>query len=210
MKVFIFGNKGNMGRRYASILRYLGHEALGCDLGDNARNSMAYQQSDYIIVATPTNDHLSLLKFLAHEGKNVLCEKPITKDFDKLIDFISLAENQKMHLSMVSQYDYMIPNPMDHTYDNLLTSYDYFQTGKDGIAWDCINIIWHARSKIKLKNTSPTWRCVINGYPLNRGMVDFSYVEMIENWLSKPYEPQYDRILKSHKKVLDFIDGKFD
>ena len=210
MKVFIFGNQGNMGKRYTAVLKYLGHEVDGCDLGQSHLDG--YKDADAIIVATPTHTHLSILNFLLHCRRPVLCEKPIIadKELAYLEYFLRSADQYQMQISMVSQYDYMIPKVMDHTYDNLNTSYDYFRTGNDGLAWDCINVIWHARGKIRLKNESPLWRCQINSYPLDQGMVDHSYVEMIEDWLKKPYEPQYDRILKSHQKVLDYLNGKFD
>lgn len=206
MKVFIFGNQGNMGRRYASVLRYLGHEVFGCEAGDSmAAWNRDYLESDAIIIATDTPNHMPILNFLVPEGKPVLCEKPFSTEIEKVKEFVEWAEQAEMKISMVSQYDYLLPIHPSHGD----TVYDFYRSGKDGIAWDCINIIWHAQGRIFLKNESPVWKCKINGYTINAGQIDYSYVETIETWLKDAYEPQYERILNSHKKVLDYLDGKF-
>lgn len=205
-KIFIFGNKGNMGRRYASILKYLGYAAYGIDKNETY-SSKNIKDYDGYIIATDTASHLSILDFFIDCNKPVLCEKPIvTGDMIKLQHFIKQAEASKMQLSMVSQYDFL----EDPTSGDGDTSYDFYRSGNDGIAWDCINLIWHARGKIILKNESPIWECQINGMNIDPRDIDYSYLEMIRWWLIHDYEPQYERIIKSHQKVMDYIDGKFN
>src|SRR3990167_6033651 len=205
-KVFIFGNKGNMGRRYAAILRDLKHNAVGCDVGDSAAAwSFDYGTSDAVIIATNTENHVPIARFLVPEKKPVLCEKPITKVISELETLLGHAEKAKMQLSMVSQYDNLLEKGSTGR-----TYYNYFKSGNDGLAWDCINIIWHAQGIIELKNESPLWKCAINGKWLSQAWLDQAYITMIANWLNEPYEPQYERILNSHKKVLDYLDGKFN
>lgn len=208
MRVFIIGNKGNMGRRYAAILRHLGHEAVGCDAGEIPNLELC----DAVIVATPTDTHLTLLDFLKECKRPVLCEKPFINEPEAmpyLEHFLKDAERCAMRVSMVSQYDYMLSPSLRSSLPNLtgLTSYDYFRTGNDGLAWDCINIIWWASGQIQLNNQSPLWKCRINGLRLDQANVDYSYVEMIQEWLRNPYIPQYERILKSHQKVVNFLNG---
>lgn len=207
MKVFIFGNQGNMGKRYAAILKYLGHEIGGCD----AEEDPDFVDFDKIIIATPTHTHLALLHYLKSFNKPILCEKPFINDplnfeYD-LKPYLKEASNKKLQITMVDQYEHLVPK---HTDPSLTTMYDYYQSGNDGLAWDCINIIWYAKSKINLINEGPIWCCCVNGYPLSRNFVDHSYISMIRDWIENPYEPQYDLILAKHKKVLDYLDGKFD
>jgi hypothetical protein len=207
MKVFIFGNQGNMGKRYTAILKYLGHEVEGMDIDQPF--SAKYRDCDAIIIATPSHTHLTLLTYLVDFKRPVLCEKPFvtgSQFMPYLAHWLKDAEKSEMRVSMVSQYDYFVEGSYENEGE---TIYDYFRTGNDGLAWDCINIIWHAQGKIKLLNQSPIWTCQINGAQLDIKQMDFAYVLMIKDWLEKPYEPQYDRILKSHQKVVDYLNGKF-
>lgn len=208
MKVFIYGIKGNMGQRYKSILEYLGHEVYGQDLGE--RKAEDLKACHAIIIASPTTQHMLHIHNLLidQEQRPILCEKPFICDedkFDDLQDLIADCEEEKMKLSMVSQYDYLADRIAKGP-----TLYDYFKTGKDGLAWDCINIIWNAKGKIKLKNKSPEWHCILNGVELKIEEMDWAYVKMLQDWLKDPYVSQYKRIIKSHKKVLEYLDGKFD
>lgn len=213
MKIFIYGNKGNMGRRYAAILKYLGHESVGVDEPTNPVDLMG---CDGIIIANPTECHLGTIVSLLGNELPILCEKPFIRDrahLEPLIETLVLAEKYKMQLSMVDQYEYLVHPIID---EDTETYYNYYQTGKDGLAWDCINVIWHAEGKIKLHDKSPIWECRVNGRPLRRASIDQSYVHVIEDWLDwsnklkNPLEPQYDLILQKHKKVIEYLDGKFN
>lgn len=208
MRVFIWGNKGNMGRRYAAILNYLGHEAVGTDVveGWDKWYSQTPSSYDAVIIATSTDTHSRIIRAIANDTKaKILCEKPISTDIKIVRSLLTHVSALNTQLSMVSQYDYLIPMKGKGE-----TSYDFYQSGADGLAWDCINIIKHARGKISLKNESPIWKCWLNGVMLDIGRMNYAYVEMIEDWLIKPYVPQYRQILSAHKKVLDFLDGKFN
>ena len=206
-KVFIFGNKGNMGQRYSAILKYLGHDVSGTDIDETPIEwVMRFQASDAIIVASDTESHASIVENLIPQSRPILCEKPITKDLSRLKQIVEEARSVGTKLSMVSQYDWLTNGHIDGG----PTVYDYFKSGKDGLAWDCINIIWHAKGKIRLANQSPFWDCQINGHYLDLSEMDYAYIHMIEDWLEQPYAPQYDRILNAHGKVLDFLNGKFN
>ncbi len=203
MNVFIFGNKGNMGCRYTAILKHLGHEVYGTDIGDSVIPNL--DEFDAFIVATPTETHLAILNTLLDCKRPVLCEKPIVanEDLTSLYAFIEKAKRAKMQLTMVSQYDYLVNNNATGR-----THYNYFKSGKDGIAWDCINIIYHANDAIVLKTKSPVWMCMINNHKLKLQDMDYAYIDMIRTWLMHPYEPQYDRIIKAHKKVVEYLKWK--
>jgi hypothetical protein len=207
-KVFILGNKGNMGQRYAAVLKHLGHVSLGLDRDDNLGDYIDdIISTDAIIIATPTSLHLDDLYLVTKFRKPILCEKPFINKQDQLShlqDFLLAAKDLKAKITMVSQYDYMKVGREGNSL------YNYYKTGNDGLAWDCINVIWQAKGKITLKNDSPIWTCVINQWPQRIELMDYAYVQMIKEWLEKPYEAQYDRILNAHQKVVDYLDGKFN
>jgi hypothetical protein len=196
LRVHIIGILGNMGRRYEAILRTYGYKVTGEDIGlvdaGGSGNAQGY------IVATPTDTHIDVLKRIAHRGKPILCEKPLSKDLDALEKILHFCDAEKTKLSMVSQYDYLIDEVGEG-----LTSYDYFKHGSDGLYWDCINIVKHARGKVELRETSPVWQCQINGQRIQPGLMDMAYIEMILDWVKNPSPTDLGAIWDAHKKVAD-------
>ncbi len=197
MKIYIFGYNGNMASRYRAILAYLGHETAGEDT-DGRHGDFALRASDAVIVATPTDTHMELIRKLLDVGKPVLCEKPIVRRADALGDLRSLMADvvrSAMQLQMVSQYDHMIvPGGSGET------RYDYWRSGPDGLAWDCLQIVWHAVDVPTLVAKSPVWDCSINGQRLCSMDMDKAYVDEIKGWLAAPRN-DVSRILDSHEKV---------
>ncbi len=208
-RILIVGASGNMGRRYTAILRHIRIESVLIDdpmLGRAGYigNDVLVEQAglaDGVIIATPTPTHLPLLELLVTNIKKpILCEKPISTDPDKVADFC--ARHPTALVQMVSQYDFLVPRNMlwDHT------KYDYWHSGKDGLVWDCINIIYHATGKIELDDKSPYWVCMVNGKRLNIKNMDPAYVEMIRDWVSnKSKSPGIQRIATAHEKVRDYL-----
>lgn len=203
MKIFMLGAHGNMARRYTAILKYLGHEVHGFDVpGFTEKHPLAEQvkvdaiTADAVIVATPTDTHAKLLSFLSDCTRPILCEKPISKDLHELERVLSECKSKGARLQMVSQYDYLVDAESKGD-----TIYDYYKSGADGIEWDCINILYHAKGSVTLRNESPVWTCTINGQPLNIRDMDHAYVEMLDHWLRDPTRTDYDRIWEAHKKA---------
>lgn len=201
-RVCVIGAKGNMGRRYMAILAHLGVEADGVDIGDPIRNIGI----SHYIIATPTTHHSMHIEWLAKlRQRPILCEKPVTKDRAEL-ESLERHVKRGHKIYMVNQYAYysdQLPQKSG------ITCYDYYNSGKDGILWDCIQIIHLARGEITtLTNKSPVWRCVINGMELNREAIDLCYVKMIRDFISDGREYGrlwgWDDIKASHEKVLKF------
>ena len=201
-KVCVIGAKGNMGRRYMAILDHLGVEAVGVDDGDHVISSGI----THYIIATPTYTHTGVLEHLEAGWTNcpILCEKPVSKYPAALNRVLRMAIGRRIY--MVNQYAYysdQLPQKSG------ITCYDYYNSGKDGILWDCIQIIHLARGEITtLTNKSPVWRCVINGTELNREAIDLCYVKMIRDFISDGREYGrlwgWDDIKASHEKVLRY------
>lgn len=207
MRLLILGSNGNMGRRYASICKQQKIPFIGVDKNDKL-------PTDYIthaIVATPTDQHIIDIMKLRFRYKNklkVLCEKPIVKLKD--LSELDILKGKHHDYYMVNQYAYYMESIGEIRSDGV-TSYNYYNSGKDSIAWDCIQLIYLAKQRIELKNDSPVWKCTINGFHLSRELIDNCYIRMIQDFTSnfaiyrRPWG--IETIIQAHKKVLEYESG---
>lgn len=205
MSILIMGSDGNMGKRYGAILKYLGKEVVGVDRHHEPETvRKLVKKADGIIIATPTETHLKLLKALKRYKKPILCEKPFSKnirDLSLLLDYYYKSETP---LNMVYQYKELV-NGKSHGD----SEYDYFRHGSDGLLWDCIQIIGLAKGNVTIREESPVWRCQINGERLSLNMMDVAYVQHLKKWLAKPGQA-LSEILDVHMKVSDLERGSKD
>lgn len=182
-----------MGRRYKAILEHIGIAYDEFDAGDwgLARETVGITG---VIITSPTDCHLENLKHFKGMDLPILCEKPLTKCKYELQEILDLG----LKLTMVNQYAYIdgVKGEFKDTY------YDYYNTGNDGIEWDCINIIGLAEKKPTINNRSPDWKCQINGEKLTLERVNTAYVVMINDWVNNP-TPNTEYIIEAHKKVMD-------
>jgi hypothetical protein len=197
-KVAVIGARGNMGLRYAMILReYCDVEVIEIDLHNYI--SCDHTDCDGYIIATPTDEHLNDILLYSQWKKPILCEKPIVKnktDYYKLVD-ICITD---IDLSMINQYSFL-----DRGNEGK-TEYNYFKTGKDGLVWDCINIIGNARKAYDIKKSSLIWSCVLNGDTINFADIDKSYIDNIKAWVNGWRNKGY--ILQAHSKVLGALNER--
>lgn len=179
-----------MGRRYQAVLQYLNIPFQAIDEGDAVPN----EHYRGVIIATPTDSHVDLIEFYNELGLPILCEKPIAKNLPDVRRALRCER-----LTMVNQYDYLVPKGMfGETY------YNYWNSGKDGPGWDCINIIGLANGPVpKISNESPLWKCQINGHELSIADMDSSYCRMIDDWVKRPDANNLDYIERAHLRVLN-------
>lgn len=203
-KIALFGSGGSMGRRYTAILNWFRYDVIPIEVDASFGESLAAcEDADYIIVASPTETHIDICRGILHLEKPILCEKPVSTNIFELNRFLEVLKvYPNTRFQMVNQYQYMTLPGVEG-----LTYYDYYNTGKDGLYWDCMNIIGLAKGKIQIKNESPFWQCQINGFPLARGKVDHSYIEMIREWILCPLD-NLEYIYESHLKVYGMIHEK--
>lgn len=190
--IFLVGCKGNLGRRYAAIMDYYRIDWVGIDKGD----MIPKQRPESIIIATPTELHYDHIMSFRDYKVPILCEKPITKMPEKL----EVLLKADIDLYMVDQYSYLTGKRAllaDSTY------YSYFKSGMDGLEWDCLNIIGKANKKPILSNSSPIWKCTINGRDLNIADMDRAYMLMIADWASGKYHVGKDYIERAHSRVWE-------
>lgn len=192
MTTCIVGCNGNMGRRYTAILEYLNEDFCGRDINEPPPLVQKY------IIATPTRTHVDIIKYLKtlSPDASILCEKPITKNIE---DFNQIPKKHWETVFMVNNYQYI-----SYPQYSGETQYNFYNSGGDGIAWDCIQLIHLAKENIQLKNASPFWTCIINGFQVGKGAIDQSYVLMLEDFLSVQPRKLWNlhEAYEAHKKVL--------
>lgn len=203
--ILIVGHKGNMGRRYAAILNHLGKSWTGVDVEWQAAGQKDLQYFDKsalegVIVASPTDQHADHVTHFIKYRVPILCEKPISKDLGKLKQVISECRDDEIKLDMVWQYRNLVTSTSKNP-----SKYDYFNHGRDGLHWDCIQIISLANGKVQLDEKSPTWDCVINGRRLHIDQMDGAYVNMVKLWLKNPKQ-NLGEIELAHIKVKELIN----
>lgn len=194
--VFILGINGNMGQRYQAVLKHLGKTVIGTDLGQGLAG---IEKADGIIIATPTEIHLQHIAAVINFQRPILCEKPLTKNLDELQRFDNKYGDWTDFVRMVNQYEFMVSNQFNGD-----TEYNYFKSGADGIAWDCINIVGLSKGQCIIGNSSPIWKCKINGQTLNLSNVDQSYIDMVKSWTTDP-RSNFKYAKTAHEKVTAWL-----
>ena len=193
--ITVLGAKGGIGRRHCAILRYLGHKynAVDIDTPFNEAN-WCIKNSTHVIIATPTDIHTMNINAIKELNKDIriLCEKPISID----PSFLNTMEDTDLTIEM----QYMeLTEPNDFGY----SSYNYFNHGRDGIVWDCFQVIALAKSEVKIFEDSPIWSCTLNGRTLSLSDMDMAYVKYTDKWL-KGYKSDLLQLKDWHNKVENY------
>lgn len=196
-RILIIGASGNMGKRYAAILKYHDRQVAFADVLDTPKQQAALAaKSDGVIVCTPTDTHAEIIEYLPAD-KPILCEKPLTKNVDELDLML------KKRVQMVFQYSILATAPQPG-----FSMYDYYRHGADGLAWDCLQIIGLAKGECHLAEESPIWRCHINGQRMDIAHMDAAYVHMVRLWLRHPDAQDKGLIREIHHKTKEYADAK--
>lgn len=199
MSVLLIGSEGSMGKRYQSILRFLGKEFVRADKQHQKKQIRAMaENSEGVIIATPTETHADFIRLTLSLGVPVMCEKPIIKNTAELRELMKMVSSTGTKFSMMNQYKMLATRAAVG-----VTSYDYFRHGNDGLVWDCIQVIGLATGDVTLKEESPYWKCKINGRPLHVEHMDHAYVEYVRQWFQNPTQ-DLGEIVAVHEKTADF------
>jgi len=195
--ITILGGYGNMGSRYGAILKKLGVDFLVADINV----PVDLKRTTGLIIATPTDSHLSDIE--RFHGLPILCEKPISR-YLSAIDRMKAWQIMGARVTMIDQYAHIKMGRRDVLRD---TYYSSWHSGKDTLAWDCINIIAKASdlSRVNINNTAPkgSWNCRINGKPLKLENMAQAYEDMLVDWIGKKSN-NLDYMIKAHEKVWEF------
>ena len=190
----LIGSEGSMGRRYQAILNHLNEPFEGIDINKFSKRDI--KDFDRYIIATPTPTHYKWFFELDDLKKPMLIEKPFSKSLEEVTSMV----NGRAPVSIMMQYRYLLdPTSIGPSW------FDYYHHGKDGLIWDCFQIISLSQTTPDLAETSPVWSCAINGKRLNIADMDLAYVRAIKDFLAGKFiEPHL--ILKWHEKVKEFED----
>ena len=200
--IFLMGSEGSMGKRYQAIFRYLELDYIPFDHYKGIGYSEDINKCDKVLIAIPTDYHSFVLRNIIPMGKDILCEKPVCKSSKEVSDILDLVKKSDSKFNMVFQYGEIAANNLNpHQY----TYYDYFRTGNDGLAWDCLQIVALASGPIKLKDQSPIWKCEINDQQLELSSMDYAYVKFIKKWALGHLEQDHEWLIGIHKKVEDYV-----
>lgn len=193
--ILLVGANGSMGKRYQAILNHLGMPYVPVDIGERCQNYDVFKGT---IIATPTETHSFFIKECSRLGP-VLCEKPISTTLTDLNDILDHCRDENIRLTMMNQYKLL-----DDEFASGHTSYDFYNTGKDGLHWDCMQIIGAARSSCEIRNQSPIWNCRLNGKQIDIGLMDKAYVEFVRKWLTFSKIQDLEYIREMHYKAAQF------
>ena len=193
-----------MGVRYQAILKHLDEPYWCVDIGTSEANiiNMA-EKADRIIICTPTDTHFRFLSILLPIQKPILCEKPIVCSTKQVEEVLKIATLFKTHFSMMMQYAELIPYP--HVKSGV-SLYNYFRSGKDGLIWDCMQIIALANGSVELQNNSPIWKCIINGTELSSSDMDKAYLSFVRKWIEDKINQSHDDLLLFHRKTEELFN----
>lgn len=216
-KVLLLGSEGSIGKRYYSILKHLGVNLTCYDTCHRVLNPMYRQPYDYVLIATPTIGHITVIKdvMLYSPKARILCEKPISKNTTEIKEALNICPD----LQMVFQYCmYWRNNTIGKGYDDLVkpyktlnftySTYDFYNSGKDSLPWDAIQILALHKGPIEqvyLKNDSPIWNCVINGMRMSYQQMQYCYLDFMRDWLMGERFLKPETIIDIHNKVYVYL-----
>jgi len=188
-----------MGRRYQAILTKLGVPYLCKDRETKETDLISLLEDDkdidHVILTTPTDTHYNLLKLLKNwPDLRILCEKPISKNLNELIEI----GEWKLDITMMYQYKYV---ETEENPDARGCHYVYYNHGSDGLVWDNIQLVGLAEDYLYLRENSPVWDMNINGKKVKRESVDNAYVKFVDAWLCEEEVQEIDALVDLHIKA---------
>ena len=180
MKFVIFGANGSMGRRYTAICKNMGHTVLPIEIGQTLSPT---EDFDYAIIATPTKTHFDIVKKLLPYNKTILCEKPVCFNLRRVKELRLL---DKRHLVKVVCNWKFVKGMLPFNHNKI--EYNFYNTGKDGLYYDCCQLVLLSHGSCILRTTSPTFMATVNGKSISLTNIENSYITMIEKLINHPEE----------------------
>lgn len=180
MNILLIGGMGSIGQRYQCVLSFLGHKFHVYDNADPESTKVNLKNFDRWIIASPTDTHYEWCMKAIENKATFLCEKPLSKDLKECIDIRTAADKERAKGFVVNNY-YMIMKRFDND-KSINIKYDFYHSGKDGLEWDCCQLIYRDPIAI-IDNRSPVWSLSINWQEIQYREVELSYIKMIDAFL---------------------------
>ena len=201
MRILVIGSRGNMGRRYCAIIKWLGYEVIEKDIGVNEASNVFDLSFDKAIIATPTNLHMEYCIDIGIRDRPFLCEKPVSK----LLSDMKLLKTYSSGY-MVNNWLYACEH---HRINNI--EYNFYNTGKDGILWDLIQPIYIARNSVTINPAHPIFEVWADNQRITLDAICESYVDMVSDFVEGVYENLWtmEDAYKATEKVLTWKGIKY-
>jgi len=183
MKITIIGSAGNIGSRYAAILKHLKHEVL--DIEYNTPKELITEILDVAekaIVCTQTQYHIRWCRRLIKHQIPFLCEKPISTNLQSVKNLNGACRKIRLDARMVCNWKFVLG---DMRADGHNVYYDYYNTGKDGTEWDLIQL-FHLANTMEFHTKSIEFNATIDGNYISLDDIANSYILMLKAWVSQP------------------------
>jgi hypothetical protein len=181
MPIMILGCKGSMGRRYSRILTRLGVKNVR-KFDIEYEQTLDTQGVDRVIIATPTQTHYRFVKFFGDKGLPMLCEKPMVTSS---LEAEALRKGlQNVDFRVVCNWAYVFNQKLLPASNKVY--YANETSGKDGLVWDCIQLLYLCSDFDITMKTGVPWDIKINGKEVTPEMIEDSYFRMIADWLKHP------------------------
>jgi hypothetical protein len=179
--ILLIGSEGSIGRRYKAVLEELNLKFREHDLAEMHRFHQNVEGITHAIIASPTPTHFGYC--LALEKLNIpyLCEKPVTKN---------ILEAERLYQEctrgfVVNNWAFLgtnadlAPSPTEITYD-------FYNTGRDGLLWDVCQLIYLAHvtgAHLTVSRISATWDVTWNGVQVPYSYIENSYIQMVRAFI---------------------------
>ena len=176
MRVLLVGADGRIGRRYKAILKMLKVDVISFDDPEAHPREVESLVFDKAIIAAPTDLHYAYSMQMARMDKQFLVEKPLSKSLDECMMLGHIFGGY-----VVNNYDYVCKL---FTNSAPTIEYDYYNTGDDGMEWDCCQLLY-LDPDATIKTESPLWKLRINGSRVHYDQLEDSYVWMVRDFLAE-------------------------
>lgn len=200
--ILLVGGEGSIGRRYQTILRNLDIPHRVKEFYDN----LNLDGITKAIIATPTKLHYDHCKWFENTGIPLLVEKPVSKNKEEVLDLI----NRGLEFYVVNNWSFVLPIGMTPGKSEI--RYNFYNTGRDGLWWDAIQLVYIAEKlncPIRVETKSPTWDVFMGNFKIPYSFIEQSYVEMIRAF----YDGDYGKLWNKHQaleqtELMDRIDSE--
>ena len=179
--ILVLGGRGSIGRRYCANLKAMGEEYVVYDTAKDTSRDIP--KADMAIIATPTDTHGFYCRYLADRGTRFLCEKPLSMRYSEAQTLVEDIKIMNGDGYVVNNWEFALSK---YTPKHALT-YDFYNTGRDGIAHDCCQLIHIANKydlELELYDESPVWMAMADGELIDYRDMEISYGAMLSAFIA--------------------------
>lgn len=186
--ILLIGGEGSIGRRYQAVLRALGVEFKVYDRSPQKKDyglsdllfAQLVSKTKHAIIASPTSTHFDYCLTFERNGIPYLCEKPVSMDPKEL----TILKGFKAGY-VVNNWSYIGTNAYLPLVPKSI-SYDFYNTGRDGLLFDVCQLIYLAKKTgafLSVRRDSHFWDVTWDGQEVPYRFIEESYLQMVRAFL---------------------------